>query len=134
MSIDHDQIFKPLIEAFFREFMELFCPDEGALIDFSRLEFLGEEHFTDTSRGLRRFLDLVVKAGLKSGGERFVLVHGEFEASRKERDLPRRMFRYYCQLFLRYGTDRAMVERWRCGQPVPRCIRISNPAFRASEN
>jgi hypothetical protein len=77
MPIDHDQIFKQLIEAFFREFMELFCPDEAALIDFSRLEFLGEEHFTDTRRGLRRLLDLVVKAGLKSGGERFVLVHGE---------------------------------------------------------
>ncbi len=35
--IDHDQIFKQLIEAFFREFMELFCPDEAALIDFTRV-------------------------------------------------------------------------------------------------
>ncbi len=105
MSIDHDQIFKKLIEAFFREFMELFCPDEAALIDFSRLEFLGEEHFTDTSSGLRRLLDLVVKAGLKSGGERYVLVHGEYEASRNEPDFPRRMFRYYCQLFLRCDTE-----------------------------
>jgi hypothetical protein len=26
MAIDHDQIFKRLIEAFFREFLELFCP------------------------------------------------------------------------------------------------------------
>ena len=123
MPIDHDQIFKQLIEAFFREFMELFCPAEARLIDFSRLEFLGEEHFTDTSRGVRRFLDLVVKAGLKSGGEKFVLVHGEFEASRKERDFPRRMFRYYCQLFLRYDTEIVPIAlfsddaRWR--KPVP---------------
>jgi hypothetical protein len=46
MSIDHDQIFKQLIEAFFREFLELFCPAEAKWIDFSQVEFLREEHFT----------------------------------------------------------------------------------------
>lgn len=39
MAIDHDQIFKQLVEAFFQEFMELFCPVEAALIDFSHAEF-----------------------------------------------------------------------------------------------
>jgi len=29
----------------------------------------------------------------------------EFEASRKERDFPRRMYQYFCQLFLRHGTE-----------------------------
>ena len=42
MSIDHDQIFKTLIEAFFAEFMALFCPDEAAVIDFTQVEFLRE--------------------------------------------------------------------------------------------
>lgn len=65
--IDHDQIFKGLIEAFFREFMELFCPAEATLIDFTRVEFLREEHFTDVQRGTRRRLDLVAKVGLKEG-------------------------------------------------------------------
>ena len=101
-TIDHDQIFKRLIEAFFREFMELFCPDEARVIDFGRVEFLREEHFTDVREGARRRLDLVAKVRLRTGSEKFVLVHGEFEASRKERDFPRRMFRYFCQLFLRY--------------------------------
>ena len=105
MAIDHDQIFKRLIEAFFREFLELFGPAEARLIDFSRVEFLRDEHFTDVQRGLRRRLDLVAKVGLKSGGEKFVLVHAEFEASRKEQDFPRRMFRYFCQLFLRHDTE-----------------------------
>jgi hypothetical protein len=123
MSIDHDQIFKQLIEAFFREFMELFCPSEAALMDFARVEFVREEIFTDTSAGIRRRLDLAAKVGLKSGGERFVLVHGEFEASRNERDFPRRMFRYYCQLFLRYDTEIVPIAvfsddaRWKT--PVP---------------
>jgi hypothetical protein len=105
MSMDHDQIHKQLIESFFREFMLLFFPALARLIDFSRVEFLREEHFTDVNAGLRRRLDLVVKVGLKTGGEKFVLVHTEFEASRKEADLPRRMFRYFCQLFLRYDTE-----------------------------
>ena len=123
MPIDHDQIFKQLIEAFFREFMELFCPVEARLIDFSRVEFLRDEHFTDVKQGLRRRLDLVAKVGLKAGGEKFVLVHGEFEASRKTRVFPRRMYRYHCQLFLRYDTEIVPIAvfsddaRWK--KPVP---------------
>ena len=119
MTIDHDQIFKRLIEAFFREFMELFCPAEARLMDFSEVEVLREEHFTDVERGLRRRLDLVVKVGLKAGGDKFVLVHCEFEASRKDRDFPRRMFKYFCQLFLRHDTEIVPIAvftddaRWR---------------------
>jgi hypothetical protein len=105
MAIDHDQIFKQLIEAFFREFLELFCPDEMQLMDFQQVEFLRDEHFTDVRRGEHRRLDLVARVGLKAGGEKFVLVHTEFEASRKDEDFPRRMFQYFCQLFLRYDTE-----------------------------
>ncbi len=102
MKLDHDQIFKQIVEAFFREFMELFCPEEAALIDFRRVEFLREEFFTDVQRGRRKRLDLVVKVGLKCGGEHYILVHFEFESSRKAGDFPRRMFGYFCQLFLRH--------------------------------
>lgn len=105
MSIDHDQIFKTLIEAFFAEFMTLFCPNEAAEIDFSQVEFLRKEYFTDTQKGKRREMDLVVKVRLKSGSEKFVLIHVEFESSRPNQDFARRMYRYYCQLFLRYDTE-----------------------------
>lgn len=105
MSIDDDQIFKTLIEAFFAEFMSLFCPNEAALIDFSKVEFLRKEHFTDTQRGKRREMDLVVKVLLKNGSEKFILIHIEFESKRPDRHFARRMYRYYCQLFLRYDTD-----------------------------
>jgi hypothetical protein len=131
MSVDHDQIFKRLIEAYFREFMELFCPAEARLIDFSRVEFLGKEYFTDVERGLRRRLDMVVKVGLTAGGEKFVLVHVEFEASRKERDFPRRMFKYFCQLFLRYDTEIVPIAvftddaTWKT--PVPDNFELSLP-------
>jgi len=131
MSIDHDQIFKQLIEAFFREFMELFFPAEAKWIDFSRVEFLREEHFTDVQRGLRRQMDLVAKVGLKAGGQKFVLVHTEFEASRKEQDFPRRMFKYLCQLFLRHDTEIVPIAvftddaRWKT--PVPDHFELSVP-------
>jgi len=105
MAIDHDQIFKQLIESFFREFLELFCPDEARLINFNAIEFLREEHFTDVQRGRHRRLDLVARVRLKAGGKKYILVHTEFEASRKERDFPRRMYQYFSQLFLRHGTD-----------------------------
>ena len=85
--------------------MALFFPALARLIDFSSVEFLLDEHFTDTTAGIRRLLDLVVKVRLKAGGERFVLMHTEFQSSRKERNFPRRMFRYFCQLFLRYDTE-----------------------------
>ena len=54
MTVDHDQVFKQLVEAFFREFLELFCPIEAAQIDFRNVEFLREELFTDVQRGRRK--------------------------------------------------------------------------------
>ena len=101
MAIDHDQIFKTLLKSFFQEFMELLLPDEAAAINFAELTFLEQEIFTDLARGRRKQLDLLVKAGLKGGGEEYVLVHTEFQA-RKDPEFPLRMFEYYCQLFLRY--------------------------------
>ncbi len=123
MAIDHDHIFKQLIEAFFREFLELFCPIEAAQIDFRQVEFLREEIFTDVRRGKRKRLDLVAKVRLKRGGERFILIHFEFEASRKDRDFPRRMYEYFSQLFLRHGLPIVPIAvfsddaEWT--QPVP---------------
>ena len=105
MSLDHDQIFKQLIESFFREFMQLFFSAEAALIDFNLVEFLREELFTDIPDGQRRRLDLVVKVDLLGGGEKFVLIHVEFESSRPDADFPRRMYRYFSQLYLRHQTE-----------------------------
>jgi hypothetical protein len=123
MPIDHDQVFKQLVEAFFREFLELFCPAEAAQIDFHHVEFLREEFFTDVRRGRRKRLDLVVKVRLKRGGARFVLVHFEFEASRKDQNFPQRMFEYFCQLFLRHRLPVVPIAVFSDGadwsQPVP---------------
>ena len=101
MATDHDQIFKQLLTEFFKEFMELFLPDEAAEIDFGQVKFLEKEYFTDVSRGKKKQLDLVVEAGLKRGGKEFILVHVELQ-SRRLTDFPLRMYEYYSQLFLRH--------------------------------
>ena len=105
MAIDHDQIFKNIIEAFFREFMQLFFASIAAQIDFSTVEFLRKEYFTDVQLGKRRAMDLVVKVRLLNGEERFILIHVEFESKRPGRMFARRMFKYMCQLFLRYDIE-----------------------------
>ena len=50
-------------------------------------------------------MDLVVKVRLLNGQERFILVHVEFESKRPGRMFARRMFKYMCQLFLRYDIE-----------------------------
>ncbi len=109
MSINHDQIFKTLIENFFREFMELFYPKLADEIDFSSVDFLREEIFTDLMRGEKRLLDLVVRVRLKNGERRVLLIHFEFESQRLAADFPRRIFEYYCVLFLRYGEQAVSI-------------------------
>jgi predicted transposase/invertase (TIGR01784 family) len=101
MAIDHDQIFKTLVKNFFQEFMELFLPKEAAIIDFSKVEFLEQESFTDIVGGARKEMDLVARVGLKTGGEEYILVHDEFQAKRAP-DFSKRMFEYFCLLYLRY--------------------------------
>ncbi len=64
-KVDHDQLFKNLLQAFFREFMELFFAEEARAMDFRRVEFLDKELFTDLPRGSQREMDLVVKVGLR---------------------------------------------------------------------
>ena len=99
---DHDQLWKKLIQLFFKEFMELFYPDEAKKINFNKVEFLDKEYFTDViEEGSRKQLDLVAKVGLKGGGEEFILVHTEFEG-KKRPNFPMRMYLYHCQLFLKY--------------------------------
>ena len=39
-QIDHDRLFKELLETFFAEFMQLFFPDAYQAIDFTHLKFL----------------------------------------------------------------------------------------------
>ena len=91
---DHDQIFKTLVKEFFKEFLDLFLPEISEEIDFSRVEFLEQEFFTDINRGRKKLMDIVAKVHLKNGAEEYILIHTEFESRKPgERDrFPERMF------------------------------------------
>jgi hypothetical protein len=97
----HDQFWKEVLTAFFREFMELFFPDVAAKIDFDAgVGGPNKEVFTDVPEGRRREVDLVFEVVTRDGGLGMVLVHVEVQKER-EPDMPFRMWEYYHLLRLR---------------------------------
>jgi hypothetical protein len=97
----NDQLFKDVLQAFFREFVELFYPDVAAELDFTRVRFLDKETFTDLPDGARRTADLVAEVYTRSGQPELLLFHTEVEASHRT-EFRRRMFEYFAMLWLRY--------------------------------
>jgi hypothetical protein len=50
-AIDHDQLFKQLLENFFVEFIQLFAPALTEYLDLTQLTFLPQQYFTDILDG-----------------------------------------------------------------------------------
>lgn len=97
----HDQFFKELLQAFFRQFLELFFPILAARLDFATVEFLDKEMFTDFPAGAVREADLVARVRTREGEAELILVHIEVQ-SRRARNFGARMFEYYMLLRLRH--------------------------------
>ncbi|MFC0297450.1 Rpn family recombination-promoting nuclease/putative transposase [Geobacillus jurassicus] len=102
MAIDHDRLFKELIQTFFEEFILLFFPDMHEHIDFRHLSFLSEELFTDVTAGEKYRVDLLVQTKLK-GEDGLIIVHVENQ-SYVQPSFPERMFVYFSRLFEKYRT------------------------------
>ena len=102
-QIDHDAMFKELLHQLIEFFLRLFFPEEASRLDFSSLIFLEQEQFTDFPSGKHRYIDTLVEIKTLCDEPEMVLVHVEFQSSRK-RDFPLRMFRYFSQLRLRRDT------------------------------
>ena len=97
----HDQLFKELLRAFFREFVELFFPDMAARLDFARVTFLDKELFTDLPEGDVREPDLVAQTYTQDGKPELALIHAEVQTERRT-VVRYRVFEYYMLLRLRY--------------------------------
>jgi hypothetical protein len=54
LPIDHDQLFKQLLETFFIDFIELFAPALSEYLDLTQLTFLPQQYFTDILDGDRK--------------------------------------------------------------------------------
>lgn len=105
--MDHDQRFKHLLREFFREFMELFFPDRAVRLDFSAVEWLDKELFTDPPQGEKKVLDLVAKVPTRppgDAGEQIILIHVEVESEDCTTSLDERFPDYFWHLRRKYGT------------------------------
>jgi hypothetical protein len=79
MRIDHDGIFKQLLEECFVEFRDLFVPDALHLLDPPSVTFLDKQVFRDLIDPDRREADLVVQAQFL-GELTTLIVHIEHQA------------------------------------------------------
>ncbi|MHC5539899.1 DUF4351 domain-containing protein [Singulisphaera rosea] len=113
--VDHDQRFKSLLKTFFAEFFETFFPVWADRFDFSSVDWLEQEVFTDPPRGERRSLDLVARMSLHPGvpppvptqaivvDRCLTLIHVEIESQDTVAPLRPRMLSYYEQLRRQHG-------------------------------
>ncbi|MEY2832404.1 MAG: hypothetical protein RLZZ574_1662 [Cyanobacteriota bacterium] len=99
-KINHDQLFKELLTTFFVEFLELLFPSVLEYLDTDSIQFVDKEIFTDVVGGEKKIVDIVALAKFQEQDYSF-LVHVENQASNAP-EFNRRMFRYFCSLFLKY--------------------------------
>ncbi|MDD2443041.1 MAG: Rpn family recombination-promoting nuclease/putative transposase [Desulfotomaculaceae bacterium] len=99
-QIDHDRLFKELLETFFVEFMELFFPEAAPAIDLMHIKFLQQEIFTDVTIGEKRKVDILVETRLK-GEPGLILIHVEPQAY-EQKKFNERMFIYFSRLYEKY--------------------------------
>lgn len=98
--IDHDRLYKEVIQAFFKEFMKAFFPKEYKHINFSTVTFLDQEVFTDILKGEKRRIDILAEVKLK-GEEKIILIHVEPQAY-YQGEFDERMFIYNSRLYEKY--------------------------------
>ena len=99
-AVDHDRLFKELLETFFDEFITLFFPELRREIDLTGLRFLQQEIFTDVTAGDKHRVDLLAEVRLK-GEEGLILVHIENQAQFQP-DFAERMFIYFARLYQKF--------------------------------
>ena len=99
--MDHDQLSKTILKAFFAEFLSLFVPEMAQHLALETAQFLEQELFTDLPQGKKQILDVVVKVKTVSGNPVELLIHIEVESGYPT-DFPERMFTYFTVLRLRH--------------------------------
>ncbi len=108
---DHDQRFKLLLEEFFPEFFQLFFPPWAERFDFTQIEWLKQEAFTDPTQGERLYLDVVAKLKVRQPleGQRpgeaaswIAVIHVEVESAETVAPLRARMHDYRSELRQRH--------------------------------
>jgi hypothetical protein len=99
--IDSDQLTKRLVELFFKDFLDFFCPDLAKIIDFNNIDFPNKELYSGIIEGEKTISDVLAKVNLLDGREQYILIHIEIQSSR-DVDIPRRMYRYFSNIWMKY--------------------------------
>ncbi len=106
-STDYDSPWKEALDRYFERCMAFFFPQAHADIDWARgYEMLDKElqPIVRQSKQGRRYVDKLVKVWLRSGEEKWLLIHVEVQTW-KEDEFPRRMHVYNNRIFDRYGRE-----------------------------
>jgi hypothetical protein len=104
---DYDSPWKEALDHYFERCLALFFPHIHAEIDWARgYETLDKELQPIVRRAKhgRQYVDKLVKVWLRSGEEKWLLIHIEVQTSR-EAEFPRRIHVYNTRLFDRYGRE-----------------------------
>jgi hypothetical protein len=104
---DYDSPWKEALDRYFELCMAFFFPWIHAEIDWTRgYEMLDKElqPIVRRARHGRRYVDKLVKVWLKTGEERWLLIHVEVQG-RKEGEFPERMHVYNHRIFDRFGRE-----------------------------
>lgn len=102
--IDHDRLFKELLQVFFEEFLILFFPKIHEKIDFAHAKFLDKEFVNDTSQRENKEIDVILETKFK-GEDGLIIVHVEAQAS-YDSNFNKRMFVYFNRLFEKHQDKR----------------------------
>jgi hypothetical protein len=106
-ATDYDSPWKEALDRYFERCMAFFFPQAHADIDWTRgYEMLDKElqPIVRQAKQGRRYVDKLVKVWLKSGEERWLLIHVEVQTW-KEGDFPKRMHVYNHRIFDRYDRE-----------------------------
>ena len=98
----NDELLKGVLEMYFEDFLRFLHPEADDIFDFRRaIEFLNTElALLQPQRGRirgKRIADMLAKVYLKSGQEKWILVHTEIEGA-SQKDFAFRLFQYYYRL------------------------------------
>src|SRR5262245_22701577 len=104
---DYDSPWKEALDRYFEQCLAFFFPQAHADIDWGRgYQTLDKElqQVVPAAEQGRRYVDKLVKVWLKSGEEKWILIHVEVQTSR-ESEFPKRMYVYNYRIFDRYDHE-----------------------------
>lgn len=136
IPIDYDTQWKLIITSLFPDFVKFFLPKAYKLIDFSQpIEFLEQElHkiIADKYKTGKVINDKLVKVKLKSGEEKWILIHIEVQSS-YDSDFTERMFTYFYRIYDRYDQKITAIAIY-TNESIPKNADTFKYAFLGTEN